>query len=216
MHKAYVLVEGRGEEKAAQNLLVRLSEDVGYYFPWARPIRMINSHLWESDRHQGGVKKYINWIRTKKDVGALLIMRDEDDGCPKELAPDIARRISRLNLHFPVAYVLLHPEYEVLFLPCLELMAGDFPDGRKGLKPGTKWNTGWEARRGIKEWLSSHFQEGRRYKPSLDQLPMTRRIDFSLLRSAGVPSFGSLERAIKFLGEHFDSQGYVYPSPFST
>ena len=111
--------------------------------------------------------------------------------------------------------VLLHPEYEVLFLPCVEHMAGRplvGPDGnpRPGLLPGTRHVGDWEAKRGVKEWLSAHFPEGRSYKPTLDQHAMTKMIDLPTLRAANVPSFGTLERALAFLGDAFGSAG-VYP-----
>jgi len=67
----------------------------------------------------------------------------------------------------------------------------------------------WEARRGIKEWLTAHFPENRSYKPTLDQLPLTRLLDFSVLRQADLPCFGTLERALAFLGQ--GGSGEVYP-----
>ena len=57
-----------------------------------------------------------------------------------------------LGLPFPAAVVLLHPEYEVVFLPCLDRLAGKLLDGRPGLDADTVWDgASWEARRGVKE-----------------------------------------------------------------
>ena len=100
-----------------------------------------------------------------------------------------------------MAYVLLHPEYEVLFLPCLATMG--FP----------KWDRdSWEARRGIKEWLSNQLPRGRSYyKPTVDQLHMTRQISLQKLRQASVPCFGSLERGLLFLKNNLGTAGKVYP-----
>jgi len=141
-----------------------------------------------------------------------LILRDEDDECPKERGPEMAGWLRSLGLPFPSTVVLLHPEYEVLFLPCLERMSGEPLDGRRGLEPGTVWDAeSWEKRRGIKEWLTYHFPPGRSYKPTLDQLPMTRLIDFDVLRDADVPCFGTLERSVRFLGRSLGGTG-VYPS----
>lgn len=124
----------------------------------------------------------------------------------------MAAWLRNLSLSFPSAVVLLHPEYEVLFLPCLDLMAGKLLDGRPGLNAGTVWDGGsWEVRRGVKEWLSRHYPRNRRYKPTLDQLPMTRMVDFDRLRRAEVPCFGTLERAVTFL-EGSRKAGDVYPS----
>lgn len=169
------------------------------YLPWTKPRRWPNLHQWVAKR-SGGVKAGAESVRSKADAGALLILKDEDDGCPKELAPQMAKKLRRLNLLFPTAYVLLRPEYEVLFLPCLK---------RMGFSP---WNSNsWEARRGIKEWLSRQLPQGRSYKPTVDQLLMTQKIDFPTLRAAGVPCFGSLERAIRFLSLNLKQPGSVYP-----
>ncbi len=211
MAKGYMLVEGHGEVEAAQNLIARLSADLGCHrLYWTRPLRWRNLHQWEAG--SGGIRNGAEFVRSKGDAGALLVLRDEDDACPKDLAPQMAARLRSLNLPFPAAYVLLHPEYEVLFLPCLHRMTGTFNDGRQGLRPGAEWDKdSWEARRGIKEWLSAHFPEGRSYKPTVDQLPMTRRIDFGELRQADVPCFGSLERAVRFLDQNCGRVGAVYP-----
>ncbi len=182
--KGYMLVEGHGEVEAAHNLVKRLSDDLEFHLPWTLPRRWTNLHQWESPR-RGGVSAGAELIRPRPDAAALLILRDEDDQRPKDLAPQIATKLRGLNLPFPVAYVLLHPEYEVLFLPCLE---------RMGFPP---WDRdSWEGRRGIKEWLSSRLPRGQAYKPTVNQLPMTRKIDIEMLRDADVPSFGSLERGL--------------------
>ena len=213
MSKFYVLVEGHGEVEAVQNLVTRISRDCECFHPWSNPLRWPNLHQWESIAGRGGILKGINFIRSKHDVGGLLILRDEDDACPKDMAPAMAARLGEMMLPFPVAYVLLHPEYEVLFLPCLEQMTGKFPDGRAGLVDGTVWDGAtWEARRGVKEWLGKHFPPGRSYKPTMDQAIMTRKIDIEVLRNSDVPCFGSLERGIHMLCEHMDSAGIVYPS----
>jgi hypothetical protein len=57
--------------------------------------------------------------------------------------------------------------------------------------------------------LSAQFPPNRSYKPTLDQLPLTRLIDFTALRAADLPCFGTLERALVFLAQ--GSAGAVYP-----
>lgn len=197
MGKGYVLVEGHGELGAVDNLVSRLSADLGLPLSWAPAIRWPNLHV------QRGVEKGANYIRAKRDAQALLILRDEDDKCPREHGPVMAGWLQALSLPFPSGVVLLHPEYEVLFLPCLERMAGK-PLGagaaaRPGLREGTRWEGDWESRRDVKGWLSAHFPPNRSYKPTLDQLPLTRFLDFPSLRSSGLPCFGTLERALTFL-----------------
>lgn len=201
----HVLVEGHGEVAAAQNLLTRLGAEVGLQAPWATPRRWLNLHQWDRPR-RGGVRAGAEFVRLIPEAGALLILRDEDDDCPREAAPRVAAKLRGLRLPFPVAYVLLHPEYEVLFLPSLHRMSS------LGFPPGLRWDGAtWEARRGVKEWLSAQLPRGRSYKPSVDQLAMTRRVDLPTTRDAGIPCFGSLERALAFLAEQFGRPGAVYP-----
>lgn len=209
MAKGYVLVEGHGEVGAVGNLLSRLSPELGLALTWAPPIRWKNLHL------ASGVEKGASYIRSKGDAEALLILRDEDDYCPAERGPELAGWLHRLDLPFPAAVVLFHPEYEVLFLPCLERMVGK-PLGsgaftRPGLREGTRWEGPWEGKRGVKEWLSLHFPTNRSYKPTLDQLPLTRLLDFQALRAADLACFGTLERALVHLGQA--SPGSAYPHP---
>ncbi|WP_438031367.1 hypothetical protein [Sorangium sp. So ce233] len=66
--------------------------------------------------------------------------------------------------------------------------------------------------RDVKGWLTDHFPQGRVYKPTLDQWPMTRMIDVPTLRAAGVPCFGTLERALAFLASSFGGTGVCPPS----
>lgn len=204
--RAYVLVEGQGDVLAVGNLLARLSSDQGATLAWSTPVRWPNLHL------EQGLRRGAEFVRSKRDVRALLVLRDEDDACPRHRGPEMANWLRALGLPFPSAVVLLHPEYEVVFLPCLDLMVGEQLDGRPGLEAGTIWDGAtWEARRGVKEWLSRHFPRNRRYKPTLDQLPMTRMLDFDRLRRAEVPCFGTLERAVTFL-DGAGKAGDVYPS----
>ena len=65
----------------------------------------------------------------------------------------------------------------------------------------------------MKEWLSRHFVGSRRYKPTVDQLPMTRMIDLEVLRRANVPCFATLERSLAFLAASVERSEFgVYPS----
>ncbi|MBL9107287.1 MAG: DUF4276 family protein [Myxococcales bacterium] len=206
---AFLVVEGHGELEAAHNLIVRLSRENGYDLQWARPRRFPNLHL------ERGIRKAAEVIRIEPEVDGMLILRDEDDACPAHTGPAIAACLRALNLPFPAAVVMFCREYETLFLPCIDLMAGVPLRGnaveRPGLLPGTRFDGDPESIRGVKEWLSKHFPRGASYKPTLDQLPLTRMIHFNRLRESGLPCFGTLERALRFLAESRGQGGLVYP-----
>ena len=204
----YVLVEGHGEVKAVPVLLARLGHHLGVHIPWAGTLRWKNIHLWKpSHGGRGGLLQGLELMRSKRHVGGVLVLRDEDDLCPRLTAPGISTLIRNLDLPFRTAVTLLHPEYEVLFLPCLHHMQGF------GFPPRTRWDGAtWEARRNIKGWLSGQLPRGRSYKPTTDQKPMTRLIDFAELDAAQVACFGSLVRAVRFLGG-LGPGGRAYPPP---
>jgi hypothetical protein len=198
--KLYVVVEGHGEVRAALNLITRLWRDLA--LPEIAcadpPIRGIALHT------KAGMLKACEILRSKRDCGRALILRDEDDGCPAERGPEAARWIGEAGLLFPVALVLAHREFEAWFLPCVHLMAGRRlidPNGgsRAGIREGSKFSGNPEQLRGVKEWLSGQFADGKSYKPTLDQLALTRLLSFDVLRSSQMPSFGTLERSLRFL-----------------
>lgn len=52
---------------------------------------------------------------------------------------------------------------------------------------------------------------GRRYKPSVDQKPLTELVDFEAVRASGLAWFGTLERALRFLDAHLGTSA-AYPN----
>lgn len=204
-----VAVEGDGEVYAVPNLLLRLAQHLDL------PLRFMQARRWPAINTDAGLCAATEHARRTPSCDGLLILHDDDDGCPKRTGPLTAARLKGRSLPFPAASVLLCPEYEVLFLPCLAQMAGRRLGGgvtqRPGLRVDVQWSGAWESKRGIKEWLAGHFVEGRRYKPTLDQLPLTQMIDLSTLLAADVPCVGTLERALRFLAAA--GPGEVYPPP---
>ena len=89
----YILVEGHGEVKAAQNLVVRLASEDGCPLVWRQPLRWLNLHQWDPASGRGGLRGGVEFVRRKRDAAALLILRDEDDACPKDLAPAMAKHL---------------------------------------------------------------------------------------------------------------------------
>jgi hypothetical protein len=206
--KAYLIVEGQGELGAAHNLVVRLWADLGLpaNVVWTHPKRGTGLNT------QAGVLKACELLRSERDCSQALLLRDEDDGCPATLGPTVAGWVAAASLPFPVSVVLAHREYEAWFLPCLPAMAG------KEIRPGlhllsdVTFAGNPEGKRGVKEWLTTNlYPAGKAYKPTLDQLPLTRLVEFERLRASAVPSFGTLENGLRFLAAPGDAK--VYPPP---
>jgi hypothetical protein len=210
--RAYLVVEGHGETQAALALVTRLWKNLGLP-PMYWDDRVIRGRALHT---RAGVDQAIELVRRKRDVRALLILRDEDDSCPKETGPLAAGWVARARLAFPAAVVLLRREYETLFLPSLWRMAGKplvDPRGvqRPGIREGAHYDGDPEAPRDAKGEISRRFARGA-YKPTIDQLALTRMIDFEDLRAVGLPAFGTLERALRFLAQEACA-GAVYPPP---
>lgn len=207
----YILVEGHGEVKSVSNLINRLWKDLNLpAIPiHSPPIRLPNIH---SDE---GLKKGIELVKSKGNATGLLIIRDDEDNCPKELAPTKAEFIRTLDLPFPVSYHLMYREYEVLFLPCIRLMAGKKIVDERGIKragivEGAEFTGDFESKRDIKGIISRFFPPNRKYKLTLDQLPLTRMLDFDIIRKNKVPCFGTLERCLIHISDNLGTNS-VYP-----
>jgi len=211
--RGYLVVDGQGDVQSAPNLVTRLWSDLELpHLIWPDATRVAGPN------NRTRFEKISRFIYGRDgEIDALLVLTDEDDRCPKETAPEIASWLSDLNLPVPAAVVLLHREYETLFLPCLSLMAGRPLKNRQGvLRPGLRSgleypSTDYEERRGVKEWLTRQLPLGRSYKETTDQLALTRMLDFDVLRASALPCFGSLERSLLFLAKNLGCPGTVYP-----
>jgi hypothetical protein len=209
----YLLCEGHGEPLALSNLVTRLWTDLQLpHIPIRTPA--IRYPGISSER---GLNKALSIIRNRSAISGLLVVADQEDICPKTSGPAMSMVLSDACLPFPASYHVMYREYETLFLPSLQTMAGkalidDRGIKRKGIREGAIFVGNPEANRDAKGIISDFMQDGRRYKPTLDQLPLTRMIDFDKLRDSMLPCFGTLERCLRHLSENHHRQG-VYPPP---
>lgn len=207
-----VAVEGAGDQRAVENLITRLWKDLELpenFYPSARRFPGL-----ETER---GVERVAVWARAERDVGGLVLLRDADDECPADEGPEIARLLGTHRLPFPAAVVLIRREFESLFLASLGSISGrrlgSGATARPGVQSGSALDRRPEEVRGAKEWLSRHFPPGERYKPTVDQLDLSRLVDFEHVRRSGHDSFGVLERALRFVSGGAGPRVYPPPSP---
>ena len=121
--------------------------------------------------------------------------------------------VRALALPFPVAVVLFYREYETLFLPCLAQMAAKPLKDHLGrelapLAPEASFGGDPEQSRDAKKIVNRFLPRTSPYQPTTHQLALTRLLDFDVLRSSGLPCFGTLERALSFV---LDTPSGVYP-----
>lgn len=192
----YTLVEGHGEVEAIGNLLQRLWQ----YLELPHDI-IAKPRRWPKIHTDEGLQIGCNLIRKSNNCTGLIILKDEDDKCPVEVIPRKVKILRELNLPFPVGYVLLYREYETLLLASLASLKGKkIKDKsgfeREGINTTAELTRDLERIRNAKGMLSSFFPKNKIYKPTIDQLPLTRMIDFGLIKESGLPCYGTLERCL--------------------
>jgi Domain of unknown function (DUF4276) len=186
------IVEGDGDAQAAPSLITRfLHEREKWDWTVAHP------------KKAGGLvslqpklAQFLRYAEQEPQCGAVLILLDLDDGCPREEAFSLANTIRSLTPSHPVGVVFAHREYEAWFLASLDTIAGTH-----NIPEGLTYQGEVEARRGAKEWLTKQMPRGTIYKETIHQSSMTRQIDLDLARKNS-RSFRRLDKAI---GELIDA-----------
>lgn len=175
MPKIIPIVEGPGEVEAVPALLWKLLVEMQRYDIQVGEAQNANGGG-NLTRH-GGVERFVSNARTKRDCAAILVLMDADKQCALHLAADLSQRIAAMQSQVPVAVVVANCEYEAWFLASLETIAGQDLEGRPGLHSELTYPGEVEGLVGVKGWLTRQLPEGRIYKPTQDQLAMTRLID---------------------------------------
>jgi hypothetical protein len=174
------IVEGDGEVEAVPVLLRRiLAEKNCWDLQIARPK---NAHGCGNLTKEGGLERFIELAFRERDCAGVLILMDADDDemCPMLIAKEFTERIIRYGARHPVGVVLARREYEGWFLASLESIIGQEIGGRSGLSADATFEGNPEEIRGAKAWLSKRLPNGRIYKETEDQAPLSNSIDFSL------------------------------------
>lgn len=183
------VVEGHGEVFSVPILLRRIAQVVR---PRLRldipsPLRQPKQRLLK----EGELERAIELAASKAaPKGAVLVLLDADDECPKELAPQLLKRVRAAAPHVPSAVVIANREYEAWFIAAAESLRGreDFP-------PGLAAPDDPEAIRGAKEWLRDRRTPAR-YAPTIDQPALSKIFDIQLARKRS-PSFDKFYREVK-------------------
>ena len=204
----YVVVEGDRDRRAVPNLLARLAALYGYFAVWKPPLKI-------NVQRPADAQKVADLIRGRSDAEGLLVLRDDEDGCPRDDGPEIAGWFRELGLPFPVACVLFFREYETIFLPVLASLAGRpltvAGVERPGIVAGAESVGDPEGLRDAKGVLTSNTKPGRAYKETIDQLALTQLLDLPELLQTGLPCISTLERGLRFLLGGTAQPGQVFP-----
>jgi hypothetical protein len=192
------IVEGHGEQRAVPILMRRLAQLVNPdVYAEVRAIRQSRGTLLSAGGLERAVKLAVN---DTPPSGAVLILIDSDDDCPKEMAPQLLERAARVAAgRRLVAVVLAKREFESWFLAAAESVAG-----HAGLKADVTAPSDPESIRDAKGWLRKQMRLGRKYSETVDQPDLTKVFDLTAARRAS--SFDKLYREIERFCAHVTAQ----------
>ena len=171
-----IVVEGRGEARAAPGLIRRvLWERLGRYdIP-----RISATRASGKPDLAKNLERYLGRAMSQ-GADAILVLVDADDECPVEAVGSLVDRASALNLGVPVAMVYAKSEYETWFIGSLSEGTGDGIRSRLNIASSVNAPENFEDIRGAKEWLKRRMPRNQGYTETSDQADLTHHIDMEL------------------------------------
>jgi hypothetical protein len=170
--KIQPIVEGHGEVSAVPVLMRRLRDQAGVYdIDIGKPIRRKLSELVTRE----GIQRAVRLAAIQQDCGAILILFDSEDSCPRELAPQLQEWAVMAAGFLPCSVVLAYREYETWFLSAIESLRGQC-----GIRLNADPPLNPESRRGAKEALERYMPPGCSYHETIDQARLTAHLDLNL------------------------------------
>ena len=180
------IVEGHGETQALPIVLRRIAQTLNPSLSLRihPPLRIPRAKLVKP----GELERAVEFAARRAGLrGAILVLLDSDDECPKDLAPQLLARARSVRSDLPISVVLAKREFEAWFLAAAESLRG-----QRGLATDLTGPVEPEEVRGAKEWLTARMSGGRHYVETLDQSALAATFDLALARRAD--SFNKLFR----------------------
>jgi len=185
------IVEGPGEVEAAPLLLRRLCERKEY---WNIKVdRPINAHGIGNITKVNGLEGYLEVAARRNECNGILVLLDAEGDCSKEVAKNLAERAKQHSPHLSTVVVAAKHHYENWFLGSAETIAG-----KRGLKQNLELIDNPESIPDPKRWLTDRMVQGKAYRETLDQAPLSQAIDIELVRQRS-RSFRRFEHALEQL-----------------
>ena len=212
MPKIVPIVEGDGEMTAAPILFRKLLDEMNRYdIQVASPK---NAHGRGNLQKTDGLEKFVKYAWKEPDCGAIVILLDAEQECPKVIAKDFSQRIIALGVLYPVVIACAKRMYETWFLASMETIVGKDLNGRPGLANKNLTISDVESIKGPKGWLNDLFPPGRAYRETADQEAMTRLLDTSLAKERS-RSFCRLCHALEQALEAIDKGSKIVTPSFT-
>jgi len=163
------VVEGHGEMEGVRVLLAHVLDHLRA--PQVRigpPTRRPKSKLVTGE----GIEQAIAIAKCRPKCGAVLIIFDADDDCPKTLAPQLRRWAVEAAGSTAVGLILAKSEYESWFLASIESIRG-----KRGVSQTAPVEPDPESIRDAKGWLSRQMPALHPYKETTDQPALSAEIN---------------------------------------
>lgn len=199
--KIVPIVEGHGEVDAVPALLSRALLHFERYDIFAAA--SLNAHGRGNLTSLNGLERLLEVAYRQPNCAGVLVLLDSEGECPKELAQTLTARIRQHGARFPTVLVLAHTMYEVWFVACASLLAGQTVGNRDAFAGDLQTPLDPETIKDAKSWIDSQMPRSRPYKETEDQVALTRLIDFEVA-SANSRSFRRLLHAVEELLEAID------------
>ena len=171
------IVEGHGDVKSAASLIRRvLSEQLNEY-----GIQVAGPKRLRRNRIDQDLPRMLQYAAQEPNCVAIIIVVDADECCVQELAENISRITRERNLRLPVSTVCPKSEYETWFIASIDNIRGQAIGKREArISQDAICPTNIEDISDAKKWISDQMPKNMSYKPTQDQEPLTRMIDFKM------------------------------------
>ncbi len=180
------VVEGYSEIEAVPILIRRISDSLGIYnVGVATPFRVKRNKVVKAGELEKAVEVA---IRSRKNVGGILLLLDSDDDCPVTLYEDLKQRISS-STNLPCSVVFAVKEFECWFLGAKESLRGVCD-----IKQTANTIANCEAIRGAKGRLSANMDSSN-YLAVIHQPSLSAQFDFDLAKRNS-PSFNKFHKEV--------------------
>ena len=172
------IVEGHGEVEAVPVLIRRIAQNLYPELPITieLPIRAPRNLVVKTGELERKVELAARRVGRH---GAIFIILDSDEDCPRRLGPALLDRASQTRSDLLIAVALAKCEFEAWFLASAESLRG-----QRGLGDGIHPPNDPEAVRGAKEWLSLQMEGSRTYSETQDQPALAALFDLEQARQA--------------------------------
>jgi hypothetical protein len=196
------IVEGQGDVAAVPVLLRRLRDFAEVFeIDVNSPYRLPRNQFVDEAR----LRKLIRRAKTDEGCGAILLLCDSDDDCPKEMAPQIQQWARAEAGTLPCEVVMAKREYEAWFIATIESLRGV-----RGIREDATSHPDPETPRNAKGQLEERMGKNASYFEKADQPALSAVFNLPLAH-ARCRSFRRMVKAFGSLAEGMGHPIAVWP-----